>query len=286
MENVKGKILVIDDEKTVHESCSRILHEEGFEVDSTLSGKAGLVKLRETFYDLVLLDIKMADMDGLRTLEEIKKEVPGITVVMITGYPSFESARDSMKIGAFDYLAKPFTPKELTQTVKKALGQESKRIWEREDGARIQAGETPGFTAASVMRSKLVTCDPGCSVQDVCRKMIHENVRSILVKQDDEMKGIIVDKNILDIVVEGKDCSTITASHVMSSPLECCNADDSLEKCMTLFDKTGHSRLVVLQEGQVVGILLKKFAKRFLILSKRFSLSEISPSPRFRTGRW
>lgn len=277
MGNLKKKILVVDDEKTVHESCGRVLREEGFEVDSALTGKAGLVKLRENLYDLALLDIKMADMDGLKTLGEIKKEVPDITIVMIMGYPSFETARDSMKMGAFDYLAKPFTPEELTETVKKALGQESKTPWERKGGARIQAKVTPGFTAASVMRSKLVTCDHGCSVQDVCRKMIHENVRSILVKQDDEMKGIIVDRNILNIIVEGKDCSTITAAHIMSSPLECCDAEDSLEKCMKLFRKTGHSRLVVLQEGQVVGILLKKFAKRFLTLSKKFSLSEISP---------
>ncbi len=286
MKNVKGTILVIDDEKTVHESCSRVLREEGFEVDSALTGEAGLLKLRENRYDLVLLDIKMADMDGLRTLEGIRKEVPDITVVMITGYPSFETARNSMKLGAFDYLAKPFTPEELTQTVQEALGQENKTSWKRKGSARAQAGVTPGLTVSSVMRSKLVTCDPGCTVQDVCRKMIYENVRSILVEKDGEMKGIIVDKNILNIILEGKDYTTIKASHIMSSPLECCEANDSLEKCMKLFQKTGHSRLVVLQEGQVVGILLKKFATRFLTLSKRFSLSKISPSPRFRTSRW
>ena len=64
--NLKGKILVVDDEKTVHESCSRVLREEGFEVDSALTGKAGLVKLRENLYDLVLLDIKMADSSFLK----------------------------------------------------------------------------------------------------------------------------------------------------------------------------------------------------------------------------
>ena len=85
--------------------------------------------------------------------------------------------------------------------------------------------------------------------------------------------------------IEGKDFKETRAADIMSSPIECCDAEDSLEKCMELFEKTKHSRLVVMKEGKVVGILLRKFAERFSNVSKRFSLAEIAHTPRFRTGR-
>lgn len=285
MGGVKGAILIIDDERTVHESCARVLQEEGYEVDSALSGMGGLQKLREKFYDLVLLDIKMADLDGLKTLEAIKKERSKVTVVMITGYPSLETARVSMRLGAFDYLAKPFDPDELLRTVEHAIRGKTYMYPERDRSEVLQKTASAAFTVSSVMRSKLVTCSPDCSIKDVTAKMIHENVRSILVKQGEEIAGIIVDKNILTIIADDRDFHAITASEIMSSPLECCDADDSLETCMELFEKSGHSRLVVIKHGRVVGIVLKKFVKRFLTLSKRFSLAEISHRPHFRTGR-
>jgi len=121
MEKQKASILVIDDETIVHESCGRILREEGYEVETALSGQEALQKLKEKRYDLVLSDIKMPGMDGVETLEKMKQVVPDITVVMFTGYTSVATARDSMKLGAFDYLPKPFTPEELLDVVKKAV---------------------------------------------------------------------------------------------------------------------------------------------------------------------
>jgi len=124
MEKPKVTILVIDDEKIIHESCGRVLQEEGFEVETALSGQEALEKLKEKRYNLVLSDIKMPGMSGVETLEKMKKEVPDITVVMFTGYSSVETARDTMKLGAFDYIPKPFTPEELLAVVKKALEKE------------------------------------------------------------------------------------------------------------------------------------------------------------------
>lgn len=121
----KATILVIDDEKIIHESCGRILQEEGFEVETAMSGQEALNKLKEKRYNLVLSDIKMPGMSGVETLEKMKKEVPDVTVVMFTGYSSVETARDSMKLGAFDYLPKPFSPEELLAVVKKALDKEA-----------------------------------------------------------------------------------------------------------------------------------------------------------------
>lgn len=135
MENYKASILVVDDEKVIHESCGRILREEGYGVETALSGQEALQKLKEKRYDLVLSDIKMPGMDGVETLEKMKKEVPDITVVMFTGYSSVETARGSMKLGAFDYLPKPFTPEELLTVVKKAIDKafNTKEKQEREE---------------------------------------------------------------------------------------------------------------------------------------------------------
>jgi DNA-binding NtrC family response regulator len=106
-------ILVIDDETIIHESCARILREQGYEVDSAMNGQEALQKLQERRYNLVLSDIKMPGMDGVQTLELMKRHAPDITVIMFTGFASVDTARATMKLGAFDYLPKPFTTDEL-----------------------------------------------------------------------------------------------------------------------------------------------------------------------------
>lgn len=265
-----GSILVVDDDATIHESCGRVLRKAGYSVDIALSGEGALQKLNENLYDLILLDIKMADMDGIKTLAEMKGKTPDISVVMVTGYPSIKTVRDSMRLGALDYLEKPFTPSELLNTVEEAIGRKRNVQAMREKTEGFQQSEPVKLTAASVMRTKIVMCDPTASISEVARMMIDTNVRSILVREDEKITGIIVDKNILHIIAEGKDSTNIMAADIMSFPLECCDSDDSLEKCMVLFEETGHSRLVVMHDGKVVGILLKKFAECFLRISKNF----------------
>jgi YesN/AraC family two-component response regulator len=138
MEKLKASVLVVDDEKIIHESCGRILREEGYEVETASSGHEALERLKEKHYNLVLTDIRMPGMDGIETLEKMRKKVPDITVVMFTGYSSVETARDSMKLGAFDYLPKPFTPEELLAVVKKAIEKEMKARQKREREERFQ----------------------------------------------------------------------------------------------------------------------------------------------------
>ena len=141
------------------------------------------------------------------------------------------------------------------------------------------------FTASSIMRAKLVICDSTNNLKEVAKKMLDEKVGSVLVKHEEEIQGIIINRDILKAVVEGKDFAATPAGEIMSSPLDCCNAEDDLDKCKELFEKTHHSRLVVKQGEKVVGVLLRKFAERFLNVSKRYSLAEIAQTPRFRTGR-
>jgi CBS domain-containing protein len=141
------------------------------------------------------------------------------------------------------------------------------------------------FRASSIMRTKLVTCDATESLKNVVKKMYDDKVGSVLIKQKGEITGIIIDRDILKAVVDGKDFTSTTAAEIMSSPLDCCDADDSIEKCKKLFDETTHSRLVVKKGKKVVGVLLRKFVERFLSVAKRISLVDVAKSPRHRTGR-
>ena len=141
------------------------------------------------------------------------------------------------------------------------------------------------ITVSSIMLTKPVTCDVTCTLRKVAQKIIDEDVGSVLIKQEEEMIGIITEKDLLRAVLRHKDFETTQAREIMSSPLDCCEAEDSLEKCMELFEKTNRSRLVVRREGKVVGIMRRKILERFLNIAKRYSLAGIAKTPRFRTGR-
>lgn len=122
---VTPRILVVDDEEIVGESCKRILEEDGYEVETALSGEEALRKMKENPYDIVLTDLKMPGMDGMEVLKTIRKDYPDTIVIMITGFATVETAVESMKLGAFDYIPKPFTPDEVSIVVKKALDQKT-----------------------------------------------------------------------------------------------------------------------------------------------------------------
>ena len=113
----KGKILVIDDEDIVRLSCSRTLVPEGYELKMAKNGPEGLQMLAEDTFDLVLTDLKMPNMDGIEVLAKIKEKWPATDVVIVTGYQTVETAVKAIKLGAFDYIEKPFTPDTLIATV-------------------------------------------------------------------------------------------------------------------------------------------------------------------------
>jgi formate/nitrite transporter len=115
------RMLVIDDEAVVLSSCRRIFSAEGFEVVTTDSPRQGLELASASKFDVILCDWRMPELDGLDVVELLDKRVPDAAVLMITGFPSVDRATEVMKRGAMDYLAKPFTPEEITAAVHKAL---------------------------------------------------------------------------------------------------------------------------------------------------------------------
>jgi len=116
-----GRILAIDDEQIVLDSLVRTLGAERYAVDATRSSREGLEWALSRPYDLVLTDIRMPDIGGMRILRDIKRSRPGLPVVLITGYATVQSAVSAMKLGASDYVEKPFTPDGLVEAVRAAL---------------------------------------------------------------------------------------------------------------------------------------------------------------------
>lgn len=117
------RILVVDDELIVRESLIGWLKKGGYDVDSASSGTEALKRLQEKEYDLVFIDIKMPDMSGIDVLKNLKESSPNTLAVMITAYGSVETAVEAMKLGASDYLMKPFEPEHLVLLVEKLLHQ-------------------------------------------------------------------------------------------------------------------------------------------------------------------
>lgn len=115
------KVLVVDDEAVVANSIRRTLARRGFTVEEAFSANDALNRILTDPYDLVLLDMKMPDANGLDLLPTIKKHRPALPVVMVTGYASIDTAVEAIQRGASDYMAKPFTPDELFTTARRAI---------------------------------------------------------------------------------------------------------------------------------------------------------------------
>ena len=118
-----SKILIIEDEAAIRRVLSKILSEENesYKVEEAEDGLQGLEKVKNEEYDLILCDIKMPKMDGVEVLEAVKKIKPEIPMVMISGHGDLETAINTMRLGAFDYISKPPDLNRLLNTVRNAL---------------------------------------------------------------------------------------------------------------------------------------------------------------------
>jgi two-component system NtrC family response regulator len=139
----RSHILVIDDEPVICEGC-RLALSDKYSVDINNTGREGLDTLLKGQYDLALLDMKLPDMDGMEVLRIVSQDKPGVYVIVMTGYSTVNNAVQAMKLGAFDYLAKPFTDDELILAVGKAI--ENKRLKEENLALRKQLFEQFDFS--------------------------------------------------------------------------------------------------------------------------------------------
>ena len=119
--NPTKNILVVDDEEVVRRAHVRTLESANRRVRAVSDGEQALRALEEEPYDLVLLDLRMPGMDGMSVLKAVKAGWPDAAVVVVTGYPSVETAKEAIRLGAHDYLAKPLAPEEVIAVTNGAL---------------------------------------------------------------------------------------------------------------------------------------------------------------------
>jgi DNA-binding NtrC family response regulator len=131
-------VLVVDDEQSVRDSIKMILEYEKFTVHFAEDGKTALTRVRSVPYDLILLDIKMPGMDGMKVLEEVKTTHPHIPVVMISGHGTIETALEATRMGAYDFLEKPLDRGRLIVVVRNAV--EFKRLKESLEAGDVILG--------------------------------------------------------------------------------------------------------------------------------------------------
>jgi len=137
-------ILVIDDKESMRQMLAKTLESEGYEVDVARDGEVGLDKAKEKRFDLVLTDLKLPNMDGLRVLSSFKDLDPEISVIVMTAYGTIETAVQAIKQGAFDFLTKPFDVDHLNVLIQRAL--ENRRLLAENVLLREELAQSLGFT--------------------------------------------------------------------------------------------------------------------------------------------
>jgi DNA-binding NtrC family response regulator len=120
MTNTKTSILILDDEPIVSKRLKPSLEKKGYEVETFTASLDALQRTRERRFDIVITDLKMDGMDGLEFLTEVKKQSPDTEVIVITGFATMETAKESFNKGIFDFLAKPFKLGEISDVIQRA----------------------------------------------------------------------------------------------------------------------------------------------------------------------
>ena len=160
------KILIIEDEAAIRRVLTKILSEENdsYQVEDAEDGVQGLEKIKNNDYDLVLCDIKMPKMDGVEVLEAVKKIKPEIPMVMISGHGDMETAINTMRLGAFDYISKPPDLNRLLNTVRNALDKkqlvvENKILKKKVSKNYEMVGESEAINHIKIMIDKVAATD-------------------------------------------------------------------------------------------------------------------------------
>ena len=215
-------ILVVDDDRTIRDGCSRILSKSGWAILTAENGQKGLDEIQtlQREIDVVLLDLMMPGVNGMEVLEQSLRMVPDLLVIVITGYATVESAVEAMKRGAYDFIAKPFTPDQLRIVVKRALERRSLQKeaeflrQEREKSLRDIATEKSKIkTIIHSMGDGVLVCD-----QDGSIVLTNPAANRILQRSEDDLLGkLLTEAHLLPELASAIDKSLKTKESAFTS---------------------------------------------------------------------
>ena len=152
MSSESAKILVIEDEAQVRQSYDDMLNFFGYEVESVPNGREGMSRITKNDYDNVVTDLNMPEMNGIDVLKYIKKKKPYIEVIVITGYATLENAIEAMKVGAYDYFAKPIDIEHVRIVLSKCV----KQIQARRENEELRS-LTQRLKELNELKDKIIT---------------------------------------------------------------------------------------------------------------------------------
>ena len=162
------KLLVVDDEEVICQACRRIFSRQGFQVEVNTDACEGLNCALGGEYAAILLDIKMPKIDGIQFLERLRETKPDQPVLIMTGYPSIPNAAAAIRLGASDYVTKPFTPEEITRSGPADLGR-AKRQAGRGADAGDRRSRAPGPALRRTPLLRRIVVPPGDRRFGLCR---------------------------------------------------------------------------------------------------------------------
>jgi len=182
---MKKNILVVDDEMGIRQSLQKILEKEGYSVETASNGEEAFRIIRRGDIDLLITDIRMAGMDGVELLKVCKSVSPFTEVIMITGYASVDTAVDSMKQGAYDYITKPFKKIDILRAVNKAIEKQILTMDNMKMKERIEAFESGPLIETSSPRMK--------SIVDLVHQLAPSQANILILGESGTGKEVIAD---------------------------------------------------------------------------------------------
>jgi len=157
----KEPVLIVDDEKNIRLTLTQALEAMELDTDTAVNGEEALAKLADKPFGLILLDLRMPGMDGMEVLRRVRQTRPDIKVIIITAYGSIESAVEAMKLGAVDFIQKPFAPKEIRGLVTKVLNRDT-----------LQAAKAEGYGTHIELAKKCIQQQQFEAAQEHTRQAI------------------------------------------------------------------------------------------------------------------
>ncbi|MFN8567661.1 MAG: response regulator [Kouleothrix sp.] len=218
------RLLIVEDDTNVRDFCVRLLRMNGYQVVAAENGRAALSRLSETQYDLVFTDLQMPEMGGMELLHELRQHYPDTDAIVFTAHATVETARQALKLGAFDYLTKPVTVDDLERTVSRAVEwrrvrQEKQRLSEMVALHEMSQAFTSTLDTATAVREIVRMLWRRFSPQALSLSLLHpEDSELELLAQ----RGAAIDRAPNSRVpVRGYDARAILGAHIELVGEEC-----------------------------------------------------------------
>ncbi len=201
-----ARLLVVDDEPHIRSAVARALSLRGYNVEEAESGSAALELLEKTSYDLMILDMRMPGMDGTTVMEKVYQLYPELSIIVLTGYATLNSAISAVRTGAVDYLLKPVAMQEITDTVERALHKRAERL--QRQRLMKAVGE-----ALDVLRVNELPAPPPLIAPKISTRFVHVHPLTL-----DCQKRLVVIKGDQDYTLQLTEGETFILASLMSHP--------------------------------------------------------------------